>query len=181
MRKVVTPLADPSFDNADDIRLEVFALAYTIKQATLSTIGSIEIWIINFVGPMSSIMVVLTSKRRESSWYFDESNENAARNVISSLKQILGKNQTVDGNKWKINGQLLFEPIFRICTTFKKITSGLGLHITVKRADLQDIVYTTKANAFLVTIEILYLFVPIYKKNTETQVTLSESIKNTSN
>ena len=43
MRKVVTPLADPSFDNADDIRLEVFALAYTIKQATLSTIGSIEI------------------------------------------------------------------------------------------------------------------------------------------
>ena len=78
----------------------------------------------------------------------------------------------------KKNGQLPFEFIFRTCTTFKHGTKGLSLHITVRGPDLQDIGYTTIANDFVVTIEKLFLFVSIYTNDPQTQVTLSESIKN---
>ena len=48
----------------------------------------------------------------------------------------------------------------------------------MKRSDLQIIIFTTLANDINVTINGLYLFVPILTPNSETQVLFNESIKN---
>ena len=56
----------------------------------------------------------------------------------------------------------------------------MGFHITLKTNDLQNIIYTTIADAtqINVTINSLYLFAPIITPNSETQVMFNESIKN---
>ena len=48
----------------------------------------------------------------------------------------------------------------------------------MKTNDLQNIIFTTLANDINVTINSLYLFVPILTPNSETQVLFNESIKN---
>ena len=72
------------------------------------------------------------------------------------------------------------EHIFGFCRTFKKVTKNLGLHITFKTANLQDIIYTTIADAtpINVTINSLYLFVPFLIPSTGTQLIFNESIQN---
>ena len=87
-------------------------------------------------------------------------------------------NHTQPINRGKIKGLLLLEDIFGFCKTFKKITKNLGFHITLKTNDLQNIIFTTLANDINVTINSLYLFVPILTPNSETQVIFNESIKN---
>ena len=84
------------------------------------------------------------------------------------------------GNRGKIKGQLLLEHIFGFCKTFKKVTKKLGFGITFKTANLQDIIYTTLADAtpINVTINSLYLFVPFIIPTTETQLMFNESIQN---
>ena len=52
--------------------------------------------------------------------------------------------------------------------------------ITLKTNDLQNIIFTTLANEINVTLNSLYLFVPIRTSNSETQVMFNESIKNIS-
>ena len=61
---------------------------------------------------------------------------------------------------------------------FKKITEGLGFHLTFKSANLQDIIYTTPATDSNVTLNNLYLFIPIFIPSPETQAFFNESIKN---
>ena len=89
-------------------------------------------------------------------------------------------NNHIEANQGKIEGQLHLEDVFGFCKTLKKITKNLGFQITLKTNDLQNIIYTTIADAIQinVTINSLYLFVPIITPNTETQVMFNESNKN---
>ena len=91
---------------------------------------------------------------------------------------MLINNHSGEANRGKIKGQLLLEDIFGFCKTFKKITKNLGFHITLKTNDLQNTIFTTLANNINVTINSLYLFIPILTPNSETQVLFNESIKN---
>ena len=64
------------------------------------------------------------------------------------------------------------------CKTFEKFTKNLGFHITFKTADLQDIMYTTLADSINVTVNKLYLYVPMFIPSTETKAMFKESIEN---
>ena len=72
------------------------------------------------------------------------------------------------------------EHIFGFCKTFKKVTKNLGFEITFKTANLQNIIYTSIAvgTQINVTINSLYLYVPIIIPSTETQLMFNESIQN---
>ena len=156
------------------------AFAHCFKEAVILTTGGMEIENINFLGQVSTNMRSLTSKDGDLSPHFDKYNDgdtNAAIN-ITSLKQMLIDNHTIPVNRGKIKGQIPLEHIFGFCKTFKKLTKNLRFHITLKTNDLQNIVFTTLANDINVTINSLYLFVPILTPNSETQVLFNESIKN---
>ena len=122
-----------------------------------------------YVGPISTIMRVLTSKDGDLISYFDKNDD--------TLKGMLINNHD-EPNKGKIVGQLPLEHIFGFCKTFKKITKGLGFQLTLKTADLQDILYTTIADDIDVTINSLYLFVPTLIPDAATQTMFNDSIKN---
>ena len=177
IRKVVAAPADPNFTNADQIRLINNALAFCFTQATLGTTGSGDLEDIKYVGQVSTIMRLLTSKYSDLSAYFDKNGE-AVINDDNPLKQILINNHAVEANKGKIKGHLALEHIFGFCKTFKKKTKNLGFHLKFKMNDLQDIVFTTLANDITVTINSLYLFVPQLIPSTTTQVMFNEAIMN---
>ena len=83
-------------------------------------------------------------------------------------------------NKGKIEAQLLLEHIFDLCKTYKKVTENLGFEITFKTANLQNKIYTSigEGTPINVTINSLYLNVPIFIPSTETQLIFNESIQN---
>ena len=174
-RKVVDPPVN--FANADQIRLTNNVFAFCFTQATLSTTGGMDLEDVKYVGQVSTIMRLLTSKDGDLSSYFDKNGE-AVINNDNPLKQILINNHAVDANKGKIKGHLALEHIFGFCKTFTKITKNLGFHLKYKMNDLQDIIFTTLANDINVTINSLYLFVPILIPNTQTQVMFNEAIMN---
>ena len=139
-----------------------------------------EIENVKFLGQVSTNMRSVTSKDGAISSHFDKFNDGNTNASINntSLKQILIDNHTIPDNRGKNKGQLLLEDIFGFCKTFEKITKNLGFHITLKTNDLQNIIFTTLVNDINVTINSLYLFVPILTPNSETQVLFNESIKN---
>ena len=137
-----------------------------------------EIENIKFLGQVSTIMRCLTSKDADLLSHFDKNDESPTGSNNSSLKQMLINNHTEEGNRGKMKGLLLLEDMFGFCKTFKNITKNLGFHITLKTNDLQNIIFTTLGNDIHVTINSLYLFVPILTPNSETQVLFNESIKN---
>ena len=57
-------------------------------------------------------------------------------------------------NRGKIHGHLPLEHFFGFCKTFKKVTKTLGFDITFKTAYLQDIIYTTIADAVQIKVTI---------------------------
>ena len=177
IRKVVVHPADPNFTNADQIRLLNNAFAFCFSQATLSTTGGMDIEDIKYVGQVSTIMRLLTSKDADLSSYFDKNGESVI-DIDNPLKQILINNHAVEVNKGRIKGHLALENIFGFCKTFKKITKNLGFHLRFKMNNLQDIVFTTLANDITVTINSLYLFVPSLIPNSETQFMFNEAIMN---
>ena len=134
---------------------------------------------INYVGQVSTIMRLLTSKDSDLSSFFDK-NGKAVINIDNLLKQILINNHVhaVEAKKGKIKGHLALEHIFGFCKTFKKITKNLGFQLKFKMNGLQYIIFTTIANDINVTINSLYLYVPILIPNTQTQVMFIESILN---
>ena len=114
------------------------------------TTGGSELDQSDYVGYVSAIMRVSTSKDGSFSSYFDKTVEN---NIDStSLKQILIDNHTIQANKTEMFGQLSVEHIFRLCNTFKKVTKGFGFIITFGKTDLQNIVYTTLPEATVVNV-----------------------------
>ena len=174
-------LAANAFDNDSPIRLVNNAFAHCFKEAVILTTGGMEIENIKFLGQVSTIMKSLISNDGDLLSQFDNINEGETQDDIrsASLHKMLINNH-IEANRGKIKGQLHLEDIFGFCKTFKKITKNLVFHITLKTNDLQNIIYTTIADAtqIIVTINSLYLFVPIITPNSETQVMFNESIKN---
>ena len=177
IRKIVEIPNNPNFIVTDQIRLINNAFAYCFTQATLSTTGSMDLEDIKYVGQVSTIMRLLTSKDSDLSSYFDKNGESVI-NDDNPLKNMLINNHAIEANKGKIKGHLALEHIFGFCKTFKKITKNLGFHLKFKMNDLQDILFTTIANHIKVTINSLYLFVPKFVPSTTTQVMFNEAIMN---
>ena len=132
---------------------------------------------IKFVGQMSTIMRMITSKDSDLSSCFDENGEKAL-NDNNPLKQLSINSHTADVKKGKIKVHLALEYRFRFCKTFKKITKNLGFHLTFKMNDVQDIIFTTIATDINVTNNSLYLYVPILIPNSQTQLLFNESSMN---
>ena len=166
-----------NFTNAFVIRLVNNAFAFCFKEASLATTGGMDIETNKYVGPVSTIMRMITSKDSDLSSYFDKNGESVLDND-NSLKQILINNHPQEVNKGKIKGQLALDQIFGFCKTFKKITKNLGFHLIFKMNDLQDISFTTIADDINVTINSLYLYVPQLIPSTSTQVMFNEAIMN---
>ena len=166
-----------NFTNASVIRLVNNAFAYCFTQATLSTTGRMDLEDIKYVGQLSTIMRLLTSKDGDLSSYFDKNGESVLDDT-NPLKQILINNHAAEANKGKIEGHLPLEHIFGFCKTFKKITKNLGFHLNFRMNDLQDIIITTIADDINVTINGLYLYVPKFVPSTATQVMFNEAIMN---
>ena len=166
-----------NFTDASAIRLINNAFAYCFTQPTLSTTGGMDLEDIKYVGQVSTIMRLLTSKDSDLSSYFDKNGESVIDND-NPLKKILINNHAQEANKGKLKGHLALENIFGFCRTFKKITKNLGFHLKFKMNDLQDIIFTTIANDINVTINSLYLFVPKLLPSTTTQVMFNEAIMN---
>ena len=59
-----------------------------------------------------------------------------------------------EANIGKVRGQLPLEHIFGFCKTFEKVTKNLGVHITFKTANLQNINYTSKADGVQINVTI---------------------------
>ena len=164
-----------NFTDVSAIRLINNALAYCFTPATLTTTGGMDIEDIKYVGQVSKILRLLTSKDGDLSSYFDKNDESVIDDK-NPLKRILINNHAVEANKGRIKGQLSLEHIFGFCRTFKKITKNLGFHLKLKMNDLQDIIFTTIADDINVTINSLYLYVPILIPNSQTQVVFNEVI-----
>ena len=103
------------------IRLVNNAFAHCFKEGVITTTGGLEIENIKFLGQVSTIKSVLTSKDGDLLCHFDRIDESPAGSINSSLKQMLINNH-VEANRGKIRGQLLLEHVLGFCRTFKKIT-----------------------------------------------------------
>ena len=84
-------------------------------------------------------------------------------------------NNHTDANKEKIKGYFYLEYIFGFCKCFKKGTKNLGFHLMLKTNDLKDIIFTSTADDTNVTINKLYLFIPIVIPSVETQLMFKEA------
>ena len=164
-----------NFTNASVIRLVNNAFAYCFKEATLNTTGGMDIEVNKYVGPVSTIMRLITSKEGDLSSYFDKNGESVLDND-NTLKQILINNHAQEANKGRVKGQLALEHIFGFCKTFKNFTKNFSFHLIFKMNDLQDIIFTTIADDINVTINSLYLYVPQLIPSTTTQVMFNEAI-----
>ena len=109
-----------NFTNADEIRLVNNVLAYIFKEGRLSTSAGKEIEHNKHLGPVSTIMRLLTQKDGDLSSYFDKIDEREDGITNSSLKHLLFDSQTNDDNKGKIRANLHLEHIFGFCKTSKK-------------------------------------------------------------
>ena len=175
--KIAAPPNNPILIDTDQLRLINNAFAYCFTQATLSTTGGMDLEDIKYVGQVSTIMRLLTSKGSDLSSYFDKGGESVIDDN-NPLKKMLINNHDVAANKGRIRGHLALEHIFGFCRTFKKVTKNLGYHLKFKMNDLQDIVFTTIANDITVTINSLYLYVPKLIPSTSTQLMFKEAIMN---
>ena len=164
----------------DIIRLVINAFAYTIHGARISTSRGVEIEQNKYVGPMSTIMRLVTQKDGDLSTYFDIINESENGINDSSLKQILINNHT-EANRGLIRGHLPLEYIFGFARSFKKITKGLGFELDLRTSNRKrDILYTTIDDDDVnVTINSISLFFPQLIPSAETQVIFNEAISQT--
>ena len=167
------------FTDNSHIRLTNNAFAYCFKEASLGVTSGSDLEQNKYVGPIPTIMRVLTSKDGDLLSQFDNINEGKgdADFDSTSLKKMLINNHDL-ANKGKIKGQLPLEHIFGFCKSFEKITKKLGFHIKFRTAVLQDIIFTSIGDNINVTINSLNLYVPTLIPNTETQLMFNESIQN---
>ena len=159
--------------NGDSIRLVNNAFAYCFKEARLNTTGGPDIDHNKYLGQVSTIMRALTSKDGDLVSHSDKIDESEAE-----LHHHFINNHNLAVNKGKVKGQLPLEHIFGFCKTFKKITEQLGFSLTFRTADPQDIVYTTLGDDIKVNFNEIFLFVPIFIPDAQTQIMFNDSIKN---
>ena len=107
----------------DTIRLVNNAFAYTIHVARISASAGVEIGK-KHVGPIASIMRLVTQKDGDLSTYFDIIDESEDEINYSSSRQILIDNHT-EANRGLIRGHLPLECIFGFARSLKKITKAL--------------------------------------------------------
>ena len=125
-------------------------------------------------------MRLVTQTYSDLSTYFDIIEESETGIDISSLKQILVKNQSHD-NKGIFKGHLPLGYIYGFCKSFKKITKSSAFELDLKSSNRkQDILYTTLGDSDInVTINSFSLYIPLIIPNTETQVYFNETISKT--
>ena len=179
---------DTKFHSDDPIRLVNNGFAFCFKEGRLSTTIGSDIEINKFCGQVSTIMRAISNKDGDLLSQFDNINENdipvlerlanLPPQIRDSPHQKMLINNHTDANKGKIKGYLYLEDIFGFCKTFKKVTKNLGIHITFKTNDLQNIIYSSMADDINVTINNLYLYVPNLIPNVETQVMFNEATQN---
>ena len=130
-----------------------------------------------YVGPISTIMRLVTQKDGNLSTYFDiiDESENGINN--SSIKQILIDNHT-EANRGLIPGHLPLEYVFGFFRSFKKNSKSLGFELDLRTSNRkQDILYTTIEDEDVnVTINSFSFFIPQLKQSTETQYIFIEAI-----
>ena len=161
----------------DIIRLVNNAFAYTIHDARISSSAGVEIEQYKYVGPISTIMRLVTQKEGDLSTYFDIIDESEDELNNTSLRQILIDNHT-EANRGLIRGHLHLEYIFGFCRSFKKISKGLGFELDLRTSNRkQDILYTNLGdNDVNVTINSINLFIPQIIASPETQVNFNEAV-----
>ena len=164
----------------DIIRLVNNAFPYTIHDARISTSTRVEIEQNKYVGPISTIMRLVTEKDGDLSTYFDIIDESEDKINNSSLKKILIDNHT-EANRGLIRGHLPLEHIFGFERSFKKITKGLGFELDLRTSNKKrDILYTTLDDDDVnVTITSISLFIPQLIPSPEAQVIFNEAISQT--
>ena len=164
------------------IRLTNNGLPYAFQEALLATTSGSNPEHKKFVGQISTIMRVLTSKDGDLLSQFDINEGNTDDDFDStSLKKTLIDNHENDADRGKIKTHLPLEHIFGFCKLFKKITNNLGFEITFKTSNLQKIIYTSIAEGTQInlTFNSLYLYVPFLIPSAETQLMFKESTQNT--
>ena len=139
-----------AFTIASKKRLTNNGLVFCFKEARLATTGRFDLEHIKYVGQVSTIMRLLTSKDSDLSSFFAKSGESAL-NDNDLLKRLLISSH-IRADKGKYTGKLEWEHVFRLCKTFKKITKILGFHLTFKTVNLKDNILTTIATDINVTI-----------------------------
>ena len=112
----------------DTIRLVNNAFAYTIHDARISTSAGVEIEQIKYVGPISTVMRLVTQKDGDLSTFFDIIDESEDGINNSSLKKILIDNHT-EAKRGVIRGHLPLKYMYGFARSFKKITKGLGFEL----------------------------------------------------
>ena len=171
---------DNNFVDGNVIRLVNNGFAYKIHDARISTAAGVEIERNKDVGPISTIMRLVTQQDGDLSIYFDiiDESENGIEN--SSLKNILNNNHT-GANKGVIRGHLSLEYIVDFAQSFKKITKGLGFELDLRTSNRKrETLYSTLGdNDNNVTIIGPSLFVPQIIPSPETQYTFNEAISKT--
>ena len=101
------------------IGLVIIAFDFTIHDARISKSANTEVEQNKFVGPVSSILKVVTRRVGDLSTYFDKFDEIELGCKSPSLKQLLINNQK-QGRRSVIRGQLLLKLFFKICKSFEK-------------------------------------------------------------
>ena len=171
-------MADRVFVDAGVIRLVNNAFAFCFGEAKTSTTGGVYIEHNKYVDQVSTIIRALSIKDGVIISHFDEIDDSQAEINISSLKHCLVNNHDIAANMGKMKNHLPLELIFGFCRTLKKITKKSEFHITFKTADLQVIFHTILRNGIKVIFDKLFLFVPIFIPNVETQMIFIDSNKN---
>ena len=164
----------------DIIRLVNNAFAYIIHDARISTSAGVEIEQNKFVGPISTIMRLVTHKDADLSTYFDIIDESEDKINNSSLKQIHINNHT-EANRGLIRGHLPLEYIFGFARSFKKIRKGLGFELDLRTSNRKrDILCATLDDDDVnVTINSISLFIPQLIPSPETQAIFNQAISQT--
>ena len=179
---------DTNFHYDDPVCLVNNGFAFCFKEARLcTTIGS-DIAINKSCGQVSTIMRAISNKDVDFLSQFDNINENGIPifeplanlpvQIRDTPHQKMLINNHTDANKDKVKGYLYLEDLFGFCKTFKKVTKNLRLHLTFKINDLQNIIYSSRADDINVTIINLYLYVPNLIPNVETQIMFNEATQN---
>ena len=118
---------DNNFVDGKVIRLVNNAFAYTIQDARISSSAGVEIEQNKYVGPISTIIRLVTQQYGDLSTYFDITDESENSIDNSSLKKIPFINHT-DANKGVIRGHLPLKYIFGFEQSFEKITKNYDLN-----------------------------------------------------
>ena len=171
-----------NFHYDDPNRLVNNGFPFCFEEARLSTTLRSDIEHNIFCGQESTIMKVISNKNGGFLCQFDNIDKNDIPDLPPEIKstphQKMLINDHTDANKGKIKGHLYLEDIFGFCKSFKKVTKNLGIHLMLKTADLQDIMYTSMNDDLNVTIKNLCLYLPNLIPSVETQLLFNEDIQN---